>query len=186
MTFPASFDWSVYNSTKDVVANFVLKADGQWLDDAGSSRGISNQLDRELLIYLRKQYAAVLVGGNTARREKYTNDSRFKTYVVTRQTSVTPEGLTRLQPADLQDLGVQIAEIKSKHGGLLVEAGPSLITQLLQLSVLSLVYLTVIGEYEDLDDLVLKGFGLKHFKTHSSQRVDDTTFLALEPIADPH
>ena len=181
MTLPESFNWGVYDSAGRVVANFVITAEGEWLDENGSSRGISNELDRELLVHLRNQYRAVLIGGNTARRENYTSTDRFETYVVSAEGSLTPADLNRVQPTDLQNLAENIEHIRKMHGGVLVEAGPSLISKLLQIEALDVIYLTVIGNGADFNLLVLNAFGLKNFKLLSCQTVGETTFLALEP-----
>jgi riboflavin biosynthesis pyrimidine reductase len=138
-------------------------------------------LDREVLVHLREHYRAVLVGGNTARRESYKPSNRFETYVVTSPESETPEGLTRVEPVDDADLATKVQELASTNGGLLVEAGPRLLTTLLKLGLISKIYLTIVGDGGDTAALLNDLFDLTAFEVVASQSVSNTHFQVLEP-----
>ena len=52
-------------------ANMVMSKDGHFVDETGSSRGLSSPLDLKVLLTLRALSDAILVGGNTVRIEDY-------------------------------------------------------------------------------------------------------------------
>lgn len=54
-----------------ITASLVVTANGSHISEAGTSRGIGNQSDLELLIWLRRRASAVLTSGLTARVENY-------------------------------------------------------------------------------------------------------------------
>jgi riboflavin biosynthesis pyrimidine reductase len=178
---PDSFNWDFYQPKAGIVANFVVSSDGKWQDERGSSRGISNELDRELLVHLRGHYRAVLVGGNTARRESYKLSNRFETFVVTSPDSATPGGLTRVEPVDDADLAAKVQAITSANGGLIVEAGPRLLTTLLKLGLISKIYLTIVGDGGDTAALVKGLFDLNSFEVVATQSVSNTHFQVIDP-----
>lgn len=61
-----------YSSEKTLLrANMVMSQDGHFVDEFGSSRGLSSQLDLKVLLTLRALSDAVLVGGKTVRTENY-------------------------------------------------------------------------------------------------------------------
>jgi riboflavin biosynthesis pyrimidine reductase len=60
-----------YGSWSGLRSNHVVDQNGRFFDDSGSSRGISNETDRQLLIALRAKSDAVIVDAATARSEKY-------------------------------------------------------------------------------------------------------------------
>ncbi len=182
MSQASEFDWSHYGPSNLVVANFVMSSQGEWADENGSSRGISNQLDRNVLIHLRRNFSAVLTGGNTARTEGYRKSDRFKTYVVTRPGSLTPAGLERIEPRDLLSLKANIELISKKHLGLLVEAGPTLLRTLAGLQLIDRIYLTVIGSICSPSHDLTASLGVQGFAETSRQVVEDTTFLVLNRV----
>ena len=54
-----------------VRSNMAISLDGHYVDDAGSSRGLSSSLDVSILLLLRALSDVVVVGGFTARQEAY-------------------------------------------------------------------------------------------------------------------
>jgi riboflavin biosynthesis pyrimidine reductase len=171
----------LYLSEGGIVANFVVSSDGKWQDQTGSSRGISNDLDRELLVHLRHNYRALLVGGNTARHERYRPNNRFETFVVTSPESITPDGLTRVEPSDDADLATRLREIARANGGLLVEAGPRLLAKLFELGLISKIYLSIVGESANTASLVKTLFDLNTFELVAHQSVENTHFEVIVP-----
>ena len=180
MATQTDFDWSLYEIGQLAVANFIVAADGRWTDENGSSRGLSNDFDREILVRLRNASDAVLVGGNTARAEKYVKTNRFKTYVVTRAESHIPEGLIRLQPTDDDDLARQFESLVRLHGGLLVEAGPRLLHKLCHLGLIDRIFLTVVGALSEQSEALSNLLSISGFKLAGRQAKQECQFLVFD------
>ena len=128
-----------------VIANLIVGADGS-TTKAGSSIGLSTPADRKLFHELRAQSAAIIIGGNTARREPY-KKTPIPLYIITHSN-------LRLQPKN--QLAKQIdlppasamesifADFKDQpNSQLLVEAGPKLLQELIELNLIQRLYLTV-------------------------------------------
>lgn len=128
-----------------VIANLIVGADGS-TTKAGSSIGLSTPADRKLFHELRAQSAAIIIGGNTARREPY-KKTPIPLYIITHSN-------LRLQPKN--QLAKQInlppasamesifADFKDQpNSQLLVEAGPKLLQELIELNLVQRLYLTV-------------------------------------------
>lgn len=62
---------SSYGSWSGIRTNHVISSTGSFLDDAGSSRGLSTTEDLQLLIALRREADLVIVDAATARNERY-------------------------------------------------------------------------------------------------------------------
>ncbi len=60
-----------YGPWSGIRTNHVINSAGSFIDDSGSSRGISTKEDLELLIELRKLSDLVIVDAATARNEQY-------------------------------------------------------------------------------------------------------------------
>ncbi|MEY4349569.1 MAG: RibD C-terminal domain [Actinomycetota bacterium] len=167
-------DFNAYDLPNKVVANFVVDGDGQFIDEQGSSRGISNQIDRQVLVHLRHRTRAVLVGGNTARTESYRKDARFDTYVLTNSTAELNDGLISITASNDQELSELVTDICNQHEGLLVEAGPNLVSKLAALNALDYLCLTIIDPREDSAFLVRKLFNVSNATLVNSQTIDNT------------
>lgn len=180
--FPPDFDWTLYEQGGLVVSNFVVSDGGMTIDSHGSSRGISNELDRHVLKRLRSVHSAVLVGGQTARVENYTPSTRYETYVLTRNQESLPTGLNVIQAGSSADLKDKIQIIASHHGGLLVEAGPSLLKVLSELRLIDRVFLTLVKSSLDPEVVARQKLGLIGFELVLSQTVQDTRFTVLDSL----
>ena len=181
--FAEDFDWSLYLESNLVVANFVMTCDGKWRDSQNSSRGISNALDREVLIRLRQSHSAILTGGETARVEGYRASSRFKTYILSRSSQDLVDGLDYLSPKSDGELIESIRAIRARHDGLLIEAGPSLLAKLVSLGLVDRLFLTIIGAEACSPAELLETIGVYGFAIKKRQQFDETSFLALEPVS---
>ena len=128
-----------------VIANLIVGADGS-TTKAGSSIGLSTPADRKLFHELRAQSAAIIIGGNTARREPY-KKTPIPLYIITHSN-------LRLQPKN--QLAKQLnlppasamesifSDFKDQSNSqLLVEAGPKLLQELIELNLIQRLYLTV-------------------------------------------
>jgi riboflavin biosynthesis pyrimidine reductase len=129
-----------------VTANLIVGKDGS-TSISGSSTPLSTQEDRERFQALRLKNDLILIGGNTARREPYKR-TPIPLYILT-HTKVRLQPKNQLAKQFSLSIKEMISEIGNKFEGgkevinLLVEAGPSLLTQMISDSLIDLFYLTV-------------------------------------------
>lgn len=135
----------------------IVNSLGEFVDSKGSSRGISNELDRKLIGYLRKQSDVVVTGGNTARSENYRVPSHCALAVISRTFNLDDERFfhlgnpeTALQ--ELRNLGFK---------RILLETGPTLSKYFLARDQVDEFCLTVAGASQPVANKVLKSFGAK-------------------------
>lgn len=128
-----------------VIANLIVGKDGSTSKN-GSSIGLSTPADRKLFHHLRSQSSAILIGGNTARREPY-KKTAVPLYIITHSK-------LRLQPKNplakqlnldpLSAINLVLTEIADQPSPkLLVEAGPKLLLELINLKKIDELYLTI-------------------------------------------
>jgi len=128
-----------------VIANLIVGADGSTIKN-GSSIGLSTPADRKLFHQLREQSTAIVIGGNTARREPY-KKTAIPLYIITHSK-------LRLQPKNqlakqlnldpdsaLKFILAEIADQPSAQ--LLIEAGPKLLIELIKTKLVDKLYLTI-------------------------------------------
>ena len=165
----------------NVIANLVVGSDGATSKN-GSSIGLSSPADRERFHLLRKQSDAILIGGSTARREPY-KKTPIPLFIIT-------HSLVRLQPKNqlAKQLNLPpksaLAEISNffvdkEKAQILVEAGPKLLTQMIEEGLIQTLYLTInhgaTGEnIIDLNQLI------RTFKLVSSEKIADDEFQRYE------
>ena len=129
-----------------VTANLIVGKDGS-TSISGSSTPLSTQEDRERFQALRLKNDLILIGGNTARREPYKR-TPIPLYILT-HTKVRLQPKNQLAKQFSLSAKEMIAEIGTKFENgkeginLLVEAGPSLLTQMISDSLIDQLYLTV-------------------------------------------
>lgn len=165
----------------NVIANLVVVSNGATSKN-GSSIGLSSPADRERFHELRKQSDAILIGGSTARREPY-KKTPIPLFIIT-------HSLVRLQPKNqlAKQLNLPpklaLAEVcnffaNKENAQILVEAGPKLLTQMIDEGLIQTLYLTInhgaTGEnIIDLNQLV------RSFKLISSEKIADDEFQIYE------
>jgi riboflavin biosynthesis pyrimidine reductase len=165
----------------NVIANLVVSSTGATSKN-GSSIGLSSPADRKRFHELRSESDAILIGGSTARREPY-KKTPVPLFIIT-------HSLVRLQPknqlakqlnlppaAALQEISNFFAQ--KERAQILVEAGPKLLTKMIEERLIQTLYLTInhdaTGEnIIDLADLV------KNFKLLSSVKVENDEFQSFE------
>jgi len=165
----------------NVIANLVVSSTGATSKN-GSSIGLSSPADRKRFHELRSESDAILIGGSTARREPY-KKTPIPLFIIT-------HSLVRLQPknqlakqlnlppaAALQEISNFFAQ--KERAQILVEAGPKLLTKMIDEGLIKTLYLTVNHETTgeniiDLADLV------KNFKLQSSVKVKNDEFQSFE------
>jgi riboflavin biosynthesis pyrimidine reductase len=129
-----------------VTANLIVGKDGS-TSISGSSTPLSTQEDRERFQALRLKNDLILIGGNTARREPY-KKTPIPLYILT-HTKVRLQPKNQLAKQFSLSIKEMISEIGNKFEGgkevinLLVEAGPSLLTQMISDSLIDQFYLTI-------------------------------------------
>lgn len=125
-----------------VMANIVIGADGSTTTN-GRSAGLSSAMDRSRFHEIRRSAQAILIGGNTARTEPYSTSPK-PLFVMSRQVSL-PGKLALNDSAHLVNTGLfeAIAQIRSLgFSKILIEAGPTILLEALNLKLLDGVYVT--------------------------------------------
>jgi riboflavin biosynthesis pyrimidine reductase len=164
-----------------IIANLILGRDGSTSKN-GSSIGLSTPADRKLFHQLRSESSAILIGGNTARREPY-KKTTIPLYIITHSK-------LRLQPknqlAKQLNLDPQTAidyildEISDQPSAqLLIEAGPKLLLELIQIRVVNKLYLTINQTLDGENKIDLSQLTAS-FKLISTRQEDGCEFQILE------
>jgi riboflavin biosynthesis pyrimidine reductase len=161
-----------------VLANLVLGSDGSTSLD-GSSKSLSSAEDRRRFHKLRAQASVILIGGNTARNEPYAQ-TPVPLVVITRSGEI-PESVRANPNTHIWELDpISAVDKASKEFGesVLVEAGMSLIQELLVANKIDELYLTLskISGGENVYDLSAL---TREFTVESSEKIDGETFLKL-------
>lgn len=166
---------SSYQSLDGVRLNMVVDSAGKFRDSTGSSRGISNDLDRALLVHLRKLSDVFVTGGSTARSENYRVPKTGKLAIVSRAT--VPDGAISLRPPETVSLpNWVIDELKScGFRRILLEVGPSLARQFLAKNLVDEFCLTVVDADADLAKSVVEHLG-SNLEPAWSEKIQDTLF----------
>lgn len=138
-------DWlDTYSDLSGVRLNMIVGANGEFVDDSGSSRGLSNELDRQLIGHLRKRSDVVVTGGNTARNEKYRVPSNTSLAVISKSFDLTEERFIRLT-----EPGTAISDLRALgFDRFLLETGPALSKFFLETNQVDEFCLTVAGGNE--------------------------------------
>ena len=149
---------------------------GVLVDDSGSSRGISNQDDRELLIHLRSLSDVVVTGGETARRERYRKPKSASLAIITRRPIDITEALV-LSPPEAEGVATwSIAELERRgFRKILLEVGPSLANEFLQNDLVDEFCLSLVDGELETGRLVLDRLGSK-LSLSSSETIGKTLF----------
>jgi riboflavin biosynthesis pyrimidine reductase len=150
-------DWlSAYPKLVGVRLNMVISGTGSFTDENGSSRGISNDLDRKLIGHLRRQSDVVVTGGNTARKEQYRVPSHCALAVISNSFTLEEEGYIRLDDpakaiATLTEMGFE---------RILLETGPTLSKFFIEAGQVDEFCLTVTNGNLELAAKTVAGFGV--------------------------
>ena len=165
-------DWqSAYPELVGVRLNMVVSGAGTFTDENGSSRGISNDLDRKLIGHLRRQSDVVVTGGNTARKEQYRVPSHCALAVISNSFTLEQEGYIRLDDhataiSQLTDMGFE---------RILLETGPTLSKFFLETGQVDEFCLTVTNGDLDVAAKTVAGFGVD-LELMGATEQEDTLF----------
>jgi riboflavin biosynthesis pyrimidine reductase len=173
---------------KEIIAtaNLIVGSDGSTTAN-NSSIGLSTDEDRLRFKQLRSKSDLILIGGNTARREPYKR-TPVPLYILT-------HAKVRLQPKNqlakqfsmgITDLFSEISnnflptEITSPIN-LLVEAGPTLLQEMIDLSLINHLYLTKNLEKNGENKISIEKLTAP-FKLVTSERVGSCEFMHYQKL----
>jgi riboflavin biosynthesis pyrimidine reductase len=162
-----------------VFASLVVGADGSTSKD-GSSSGISSGADRTTFLARRRNADFILIGGQTARTEPYHRTP--VPVVVASHSMINVLADNRLahwwnlSPVSALEKG------RKKFGpNILVEAGPRLISELIQAKVLDGIYLSITS-VTDGDDLINIEDLLSNFTSVQRDEIQGTLFIEAKTL----
>ncbi len=154
-----------------------MGSDGSTSKD-GSSAGVSTNTDRERFLKRRREFDCIIIGGNTARSERYAITpcplvviSRHKSNVLITNPNAY---WWNMEPAEA------LAKAKREFGpDVLIEAGPTLLTEFLNAGLVNQLEISITpiigGEHLiDLND------ALRGFEITEDKKVDETRFVTAK------
>lgn len=154
-----------------------MGSDGSTSKD-GSSAGVSTNTDRERFLKRRREFDCIIIGGNTARSERYAITpcplvviSRHKSNVLITNPNAY---WWNMEPAEA------LAKAKREFGpDVLIEAGPTLLTEFLNAGLVNQleISITPISGGEHLIDL---NDALRGFEITKDKKVDETRFVTAK------
>lgn len=165
-------DWfDTYSDLIGVRLNMIVGVNGEFVDETGSSRGLSNELDRKLIGHLRRRADVVVTGGNTARKELYRVPSHCSLAVISNSFEIDDERYIRLpEPATAIET-LRAAGFER----ILLETGPTLSKFFLESNQVDEFCLTVAG-----GDATTAAKTIASFKADlelvDAEKVDDALF----------
>ena len=169
-----------------ISANLIVGIDGS-TSLGGSSIGLSTQADRLRFHQLRQDSDLIIIGGNTARREPYKR-TPIPLYILThakvrlqpknqlaKQFQSTPLALLEQIKADF------VPSDNSDHIKVLVEAGPTLLLEMIKQSLIDYLYLTVNLNLQGDNQISIKSL-TKDFELISTELVDGCEFRKYKKL----
>lgn len=167
-------------------ANLIVGSDGSTTANS-SSIGLSTDEDRLRFKQLRSKSDLILIGGNTARREPYKR-TPVPLYILT-------HAKVRLQPKNqlAKQFSMGIADLFSEISNnfppteitspinLLVESGPILLKEMIELSLINHLYLTINLEKSGENKISIEELTAT-FKLVSNERVGACEFLHYQKL----
>jgi riboflavin biosynthesis pyrimidine reductase len=167
-------------------ANLIVGSDGSTTSN-NSSIGLSTDEDRLRFQQLRSRSDLILIGGNTARREPYKR-TPVPLYILT-------HAKVRLQPKNqlAKQYSLGIGELFSEISNnfpptdstspinLLVEAGPVLLKQMIELSLIDHLYLTKNLEKNGENKISIEEL-TRPFELVTSERVGSCEFMHYQKL----
>ena len=151
--------------------------DGSTAKD-GSSAGVSTNTDRERFLKRRREFDCIIIGGNTARNERYAI-TPCPLVVISRHPSnvliTNPNAFWwNLEPAEA------LAKAKREFGpDVLIEAGPTLLNEFLKAGLVDQLEISITpivgGEY-----LINLNDALRGFEVTNDELVNETRFVTAK------
>lgn len=168
-----------------VTANLIVGQDGSTTLN-GSSTALSTATDRLRFHQLRDHQELIIIGGNTARREPYKR-TPIPLYILTHaKIRLQPKNQLakqfQLTPAQL------LAEISNNFQcdqpqiNVLVEAGPNLLMQMIDQSLIDYLYLTVNLDKQGENKISISDL-VENFELLESEKIEDCEFRKYKKLA---
>jgi len=168
-----------------VTANLIVGQDGSTTLN-GSSTALSTAADRLRFHQLRDRQHLIIIGGNTARREPYKR-TPIPLYILTHaKIRLQPKNQLakqfQLTPAQL------LAEISNNFQSeqpqikVLVEAGPNLLIQMIDQSLIDYLYLTVNLDKQGENKISISNL-VENFELLESEKIEDCEFRKYKKLA---
>ena len=165
-----------YQPLAGVRLNMVVSPEGSFVDSKGSSRGISNELDRSLIVHLRSLSDVYVTGGNTARNEAYKVKEKPALAVITATDYELPGAIMLTPPAGVSAFPWVLATLTNRgFERILLEVGPSLAKEFLAGDLVDEFCLTLPSGTLELAEKVLEDFH-SSLNLYSSEEIDGTLF----------
>ena len=170
----------IYLDAPAVRANLVQGALGEFVDEWGSSRGISNSLDLERLLALRAFSDVVVTDGETARKELYRVPRVADLAVITRKGYTPRASDSGRKYVELRQSPQDAVRslIDSGYKRILLEVGPNLLRSLVLAGLVDQICLTNTGG----SSADLSGLGVTSARQAFVEREVDTTFTVWSEI----
>ena len=164
---------SASEGTGQVVATLVVGSDGSTAKD-GSSRGVTSTLDRARFLERRRRVDAILIGGNTARSEPY---RKTPVPVVVISSSMINALADNRQAYWWNAFPSEALERARRLFGpsILVEAGPSIVNELISSGEVDRLELSVTQVSGGEDRINIQEM-LSHFDHVENVTEGETTF----------
>jgi riboflavin biosynthesis pyrimidine reductase len=126
-------------------AIFVIDNQGRWIDDDGSSRGVSSSKDLAHLVAMRRRSDVILTSGKTARDNRY-KPASCDLVVITRQPAET---FPLLHDPSVRLVSGEVIEILNgltkKYKNVLIEFGPQLLSLCIEAGKIHEILVSVTG-----------------------------------------
>lgn len=154
----------------------VVNGDGLFVDDSGSSRGISTRLDQRQISRLRALSDVIVTGGATARAEGYEASKHAPVAVISHQTYQNADLISLIPPSDSVVPTWVIEHLKELgYDKILLEVGPSLAKEFLESNLVDEFLLTVTNGSLTVANQTQKSLG-GVLSLVDSEEVGDTLF----------
>ena len=157
-----------------VVATLVMGMDGSTSKD-GSSAGVSTTTDRERFLKRRREFDCIIIGGNTARSERY-SITPCPLVVISRH----PSNILITNPnAYWWNLDPKSALEKAKREfgpAILIEAGPALLLEYLNEGLVDQLEISV-TPITGGDHLIDLNEALRGFEITNDEKLNETRFV---------
>ena len=159
------------------VATLVMGLDGSTSKD-GSSAGVSTNTDRERFLKRRREFDCIIIGGNTARNERY-SFTPCPLVVISRN----PSNILITNPnAVWWTIEPKLALEKARREfgpDILIEAGPGLLNQFLSLGLVDQLEISVTPITGGQDHINLNE-ALRGFEITNNEKIEETRFVTAK------
>jgi len=168
-----------------VTANLIVGQDGSTTLN-GSSTALSTAADRLRFHQLRDHQELIIIGGNTARREPYKR-TPIPVYILTHaKVRLQPKNQLakqfQLTPAQLLTEISNNFQSQTSPINVLVEAGPKLLMQMIEQTLIDLLYLTINLRKQG-ENQISTGELVKNFELLESEVIEDCEFRKYKKLA---